>query len=559
MHVVEASHSFSLCAMLSAVLVLTIGLGSFFSSGHGMDFAAVSADGDPVLEKPIVRRQEHSPGVLLLQSNLSGPTEGEVVAKSVGNAIGSFSGVNMIRSGGKEAEVQNIVELADRDKNMAAAVSNGLFRTLATVTVIFYLVKCEKVALRIGTWKVLNGCLSLLITVLLFMAKKKAWMTVMPSINAEDSDILVLADVFNFVSFLGFAVFLVSLMKRFDGQLLKLTFVRTLGAHIIGFWGCDAFTVILKQHAFSRNASYCLLGVFVIILILELVFCLTAMLRSQADVSFQAERERSSESYLKASERMEVEISGFVGGFLLSIWVRFALIGNMPGSQYGRSITQGDLNHLRIVVLIHLLTWLAMEKFLQPRFNAPEAGAVTRKVVGKLTETIAMASSWLIFYSLQWDFYASNASVGSGSQGLVIELAAANSLAVTSSFVVFFAMFLLAVAGPGGACALVSSRFVNWAVLLGGLSWEAAAYMVVQGACGNLEQTQKQLMSFVMICCIVVALVPAWLTYVLPASLEEFDPLAAFPGSESQILQHKKEQVRKPEMVAIHSNLLCSR
>lgn len=354
--------------------------------------------------------------------------------------------------------------------------------------------------LRTRTWRLLSGTGSLFITVLLFMAMKKSWKL---CAGASTQESRLYADIFSCVRFLILLFGVPALLRWRDNAALRI-----LGTHLIGFAGADAFADVLRRNPFALHAGYYLLGVISMVLLL---LCLL----------FTCKKLRGAwQEYDESKERQEHEATGFIIGFLISMFVRFAITGSLPGSKKAGGIT---LTHL---IWMMAVTGASMKLYVLTSFLSAKVNAAERSVwfqrslrIGK--ESCAMTMAWMIFYFLQWFFwhvYAVDLTVEAGKYSTAL------SVAVTLSGLVMLTLLVVTfVAQKLGRSTLSLTELDNVFSLQTGFAWEMAFYAVsVAGVTSGIEDATAKAVSGVMWIMFLLFLVaPPWYFHMVPKAAEE--------------------------------------
>lgn len=354
--------------------------------------------------------------------------------------------------------------------------------------------------LRTRTWRLLSGTGSLFITVLLFMAMKKSWKL---CAGASTQESRLYADIFSCVRFLILLFGVPALLRWRDNAALRI-----LGTHLIGFAGADAFADVLRRDPFALHAGYYLLGVISMVLLL---LCLL----------FTCKKLRGAwQEYDEGKERQEHEAAGFIIGFLISVFVRFAITGSLPGSKKAGGIRLTHLIWMMAVTGTSMKLYV-MTSFLSAKVNAAERSVWFQRSLKIGKESCAMTMAWMIFYFVQWFFwhiYAVDLTVEAGKYSTAL------SVAVTLSGLVMLTLLVATfVAQKLGRNTLSLTELDNVFSLQTGFAWEMAFYAVsVSGITSGIEDATAKALSGVMwIVFLLFLVVPPWYLHMVPKVAEE--------------------------------------
>ncbi|CAE7401019.1 unnamed protein product [Symbiodinium natans] len=426
----------------------------------------------------------------------------------------------------------------EEEKQASTAMALSLLASLSFVLTVFYMWNTP--ALKVATRKILVSSISLFSVVLSFMVMKKVWKLIAGSESSSETK--TLSDIFSFLRFFILYMLPSILRKRLEKQMDtdRIRAFQIVGVHLIGFAGADAFSDVLKLNVFSASTYGYFLGVCCMAALLGIMSWATMKIRTRSQTpeaaplveGSSAAEDATGEPTQAASatatpegpvnqllETMEVEIEGFVVGFLVSMWVRFTVTGALPGAKYGRQITGDDVSWLLCFCLAAFFFATLLAAY-QARF--PAASATTRvqyflqRARRMLSMTTLMSFAWLAFFLCQWLLWHVTADGPNGSHHTA-KLTASNALALLASASVFLPMMALNLVGKADWLLYSSEAFVKVAALVLGFSWETAVYMVVQGASESTEgEATKKLLGIATILLILLLILPGWYMHMLP-------------------------------------------
>eukprot|EP00437_Effrenium_voratum_P030390 CAMPEP_0181413254 /NCGR_PEP_ID=MMETSP1110-20121109/8875_1 /TAXON_ID=174948 /ORGANISM="Symbiodinium sp., Strain CCMP421" /LENGTH=550 /DNA_ID=CAMNT_0023536057 /DNA_START=65 /DNA_END=1717 /DNA_ORIENTATION=- len=501
------------------------------SAEYKREAQSVAANGQVEPHHSYVRRESREKESLMHQ-------EPEPVNTVVQRATEAVSTLTV-----KAGEDKTVGVWKDEEKEASLAMSLALLASIGFVLAVFCMVSSSNSHLKVSTWRVLVSSISLFSVVLIFMAAKKLWKVVVGTTESDEAK--VVSDFFSFFRFLALLFAIPQLLKsRMDNENLKHC-AQIAGVHLIGFAGADAFTDVLKQDAFNSSPYYYLCGVVGTAACLGVLTWGTTKLRRRSGESASgaeaaapaapaapaeapaaaAEAEETplvsdapASPWMELVEKMEIQATGFVVGFLISMWVRFAVTGAVPGARYGRKVTGDDVSYLYGYAMFTAACAVGMEWAVIPHVNGREGQAVLKRAMRTVSESLWMALAWLVFYGSQWVLWHMTADE-SGTHHTA-KLTASNGLALVGSAMVFVPM----IAGQmmNSMRWMVWETFVSMAALILAFSWETAVYMAVQGSAESIEgDSEKKLVGMLNILSILAIILPGWYLYMLPLAREE--------------------------------------
>ena len=353
---------------------------------------------------------------------------------------------------------------------------NGLtmLGTLGFSLALFYLL-CSSLRHPTRRLIVLSG--SLFCAVLSFMGMKKLWK--LGSLSHELGQLLSAARFLTL--FWGLP------MLNFQSTGREALALQNAAGHLIGFAGADFFAEVLQLLAPSSHAEY-LFGVLSVQL---LWVALTLMFSRLKIYDLQC---------------MHVESSSFAVGFLLSVWVRFAVTGSTPGS-HGQALTSTEIQWMGLATCLALGLCLLAGRLCGAQAAAPFQGAMAW-----LTETAIMTAAWLIFFLVQWLCWYGVTSGHSKLQALERLLA----------------FLLQALASSAGALAFLGawstwagnhldSQLLRALALQVGHAWEVAIYtLAVEAPTTGHPAQQRYWQGALIIAFLLCGVLPGWYFYMVP-------------------------------------------
>ncbi|CAE7761448.1 ttll6 [Symbiodinium sp. CCMP2456] len=390
-----------------------------------------------------------------------------------------------------------------------AHLANGLILLgmLGFSGVLFYLSKSR---FQHSTRHLMLRSGSLLCTVLAFMAMKKIW-----KLSTPHHDLV--GGLFSAMRFLALFV-LVPWLGRRRGVPGKA--MQVAAGHLVGFAGADTFAQLLRL-AVTTPGQY-LLGVLGVQLLWVSMALLCSRLKQRYESLPHSDRD---ELDAVSMQEMHREAGGFAVGFLISVWVRFAVVGSVPGSPTKTgALTQADLMWMSFGTCLALMLCILVSGLSK---SLAGTSANLRCAVSWLAETTAMTASWLVFFWLQWLLWYSTTS-------------GHRKLEVTERLAAFMLQALVASLGSVavmGTCGAWSGKDATPDCLLRalalqmGYSWEVAMYgVLVETPTRELSLQQRYRQGAGIIAVLLCSVLPAWWWHLAPKAHEK----AASPAKGSE-------------------------
>ncbi|CAE7440990.1 unnamed protein product [Symbiodinium sp. CCMP2592] len=360
---------------------------------------------------------------------------------------------------------------------------------------------------------------SLLSTVLAFMAMKKMW-----KLSTQHHDLV--GSLFSAMRFLALFALLPWLgFSRRRARGVPGKAMQVAAGHFVGFAGADTFAQLLRL-AVTTPGQY-LLGVLGVQLLWVTMALLCSRLQQHYESLPHSDRD---ELDAVSMQDMHREAGGFAVGFLISVWVRFAVVGSVPCSPTKTgALTQADLMWMSFGTCTALMLCILVSRLSK---SLAGTSANLRFAVSWFAETTAMTASWLVFFSLQWLLWYSTTS-GHRKLEVTERLAAFMLQALVAS--------LGAIAVMGTSCLWSSEDAPSDCLLRAlalqiGYSWEVAMYAVlVETPTRELSLQQRYQQGAGIIAVLLCSVLPAWWWLLVPKVQQK----AASPakGSETPSLE----------------------
>mmetsp|Transcript_103 Transcript_103/g.198 ORF Transcript_103/g.198 Transcript_103/m.198 type:complete len:598 (-) Transcript_103:112-1905(-) len=443
----------------------------------------------------------------------------------------------------------------------AGQVAIPLFGTLVIFALLLCMLKSQDQLLQLGTWKLIHHSFSLFSTVMLFMIMRKMWRLMVGDVSQTDK---IVGEVLACVRFVFLMFSVPFALKMSFADPVKRKFVRTLGAHMIGFSGADCLSDLLKYELFSsRIAAYfggvCMMGGVLLVLNIG-VAMLNSMLagggkkpsdEEQAEAAGEPAAEESTPAeptpaeptpvsskttLLEELDAILVESTGFIMGFLFSIWFRFIIYGNLPGLHTGgRKLSESDVGELWGISVGFIVPGILLAMYLRPM--ASGKSRLMSILIGCTVEFCAMLASWLFLYADQWEWWLAIAEGGVLSNRLE-KLKAANCLAISATSAVLVAFIIARLAKKSKV--LLDLLLLNCIGLYVGFGWEIAIVTAIADATSLSNRTAQYWEDITIILCFMLVMLPGWWWYILPEAAKDGAELIAVsggPGKDEEITE----------------------
>jgi len=338
----------------------------------------------------------------------------------------------------------------------------------------------------------------------------------------------------------GFSRFLISLvggpviLLRVAPDSEKLEAFGSIIAWFTAFAGADCFGMLLLQTPWSASLGYSFAGVVVAGGILWILTYLASWARHLVVERAGAQPREVKELWSEHCARDEANYTGFIAGFVISVWVRFCISGSlsMPYSHpVGHTREQTYILCLvsvavlctSVVVIVAVHTWT-----LQGSSSRAQRFATMTQ------QMMSMTSSWLILFSGEWWCFWMLSDTAT-LRDETADLYAAMSLAMFSFVFAFLAIFVIDFAagrtGPRGEALLsLNTAFV----MIISISWQQLYFVAITSVGSHHGSKQHVANAFLLLAvCAIVA--PAWYLYIMPGAILK------------ESLEQQKEGVKEAE------------
>eukprot|EP00931_Biecheleriopsis_adriatica_P123534 TRINITY_DN98586_c0_g1_i1.p1 TRINITY_DN98586_c0_g1~~TRINITY_DN98586_c0_g1_i1.p1 ORF type:complete len:644 (-),score=106.84 TRINITY_DN98586_c0_g1_i1:54-1985(-) len=416
----------------------------------------------------------------------------------------------------------------ENEPSLEFAMSWVVIGFLTLVMGVFYLVNYTDKDIQKATWVTLSNTTSLFCALLIFDACDK--IIRLPILLSADgasgsghSNEWSCAKVKKSVTdplslFIGFSqmvlwfVLVQVSLARSCGTPQKVAAWGNIGGHIVGFSAVKAFYPLLFIDAFASSAYLNL----VVVLIAALSFMLLAVMANLSRIRFLRFRGRSEEDpivlfWLHQAEHTENELTAFALGFLISMCVRFGLVGCAARLHWAPDDTGSveQMTGLLLCVLLFAVLLIACSWLNR-------CSRISERQCELIEVTLAMSMGWCMLYLGHWMFWI--ASDGNGLIGNGDVMAAKTVVTFFCTCFGFAMLLVIDFAADRLPFFEHGLRSTSEAfVLLLGLSWESTFVKVLEASQKKAtDNTQDTLMTVVKALVLCFLVVPAWIMYIMP-------------------------------------------
>eukprot|EP00933_Yihiella_yeosuensis_P005409 TRINITY_DN109916_c0_g1_i1.p1 TRINITY_DN109916_c0_g1~~TRINITY_DN109916_c0_g1_i1.p1 ORF type:complete len:726 (+),score=135.53 TRINITY_DN109916_c0_g1_i1:126-2303(+) len=459
------------------------------------------------------------------------------------------------------------------EKRAAQSTALLLLGTILFVLGLFYLVNSPAKSLAAMTWEMINGMISIFITLATFNCIQLIWRlvkeTVIPiSLSAEhhahdhhDDDhhhgnghsllqksLSVLARLarakvkddghhdepspggtaLGVVDFLiAFLVFQL-IMKQARHQKVSIAAWSFFSGHFLGFVGAQMAANLLSFVPQDLHHLWCGLAALLFVLVsLSMIAhkCRRVVMLSVPPSKDKEEEERAYHRWDHQCEHAENEAYGFILGLMLSISIRFAIVGEVPslhGNPVGKSREQ--IQSFTIAICISFFMFLVTIGLSQGLED--KVGPTLRRIFEITKQVCAMNVAWSSVYCAQWLMWYLREPHNASSTITAVAI-----VALCWSGASFVALVCI----HGLSAVLENMNTVSWILeglmdvklpfgLILGFSWECVFHKTVKGVCNTFtfedSPFSADAVTVLVQFGVVLVMAPAWIIYICPKALE---------------------------------------
>jgi len=418
----------------------------------------------------------------------------------------------------------------------STAMALMLWLNVAVVTGIAYLVNSKHPEVWQATFVILSSTISIFCAVLLFNAIKYFTEIAFGKKEAKYGPPDTMSLAVSFMRLLVLAAMWQVLLFFVKHSRRAFAMVAVMGSEVIGFSAIDAFGQVQQMDYFSASPLRSALAIPIACVGLWVLCTLSDHARER---SLPEERLRSTETelYCELCQEAEDEYIGLTLGLLVSLVIRFAIIGKLPPLKGDPMVKQPwDVVALAgaclatgiLIILFCSLRWsLASDlRGLVPKVD---------RLCSIVTSVLSMTLGWCLLSAAEWGYWCSTSDEGLGLGGKM-----------TARVVVALTMSALTLVGiytklwitdklPINMNTLRGTSMVQFFGLLLGLSWkavfkEALSSLSMQWAAGPMRTLVDGGLSIAL--CLFV--MPPWALYIIPPVLDIHEEAEAAQHAHGQ-------------------------
>lgn len=422
------------------------------------------------------------------------------------------------------------------------------------MAVFFVMSNSADDSVRMMSFKLLSGSVSLGCTALLFQAFKVGWYMAFGQLEYYFG----LHCAIDLCKLL-FMMWLFPLVLRSSwSQPIRREALTQTGAHWIGFFGIQ-FSNSLLLNLFSSSPGNCF-GGMVAIIVMFLTLVIGARYYRWILLKHWREDEASWKPWMVQCDRLENEAMGLLFGYLLSLNIRFWIVGIMPGMPGYPPINTAEQVDIILLTTIPVgglaVAFVGMCKRYR---SALEQRPLLKRLADTGKHAITFSAGWLLFYFAQWQSYFLVLTPG------VYGTLSDNISGSVMTFLVgaFLATWFIYLQG------LISHAF-NWSrdevvlqelctgfIPLLGFGWETTMSIAIQGVAGQnsnsfksstmSDELSSDFLFFVLLILVVASVFPIWGLHMLPKCIGSLEDDARTQPEEDARKQPQEAARKQPQ------------
>lgn len=432
---------------------------------------------------------------------------------------------------------------------MTQALASVLLGTVAWVMCLFYYINSEDKDIRNTTWHTLSEMVSIFMAVLLFNAVRQVTNLghemdhhAPPTYEVRLIG-LVRMLLFFVVLKIGLYIFRFRNRKIAESQSMPksremsptpkedserrnqmnvLRVVGTLGAHFLGFSMIEVFGSVLVVH-FNRHVLLSLFGFFVCLAIVSIMHATTSFIRTVVKAPGKQEEELEWREICAETENESAAISM---GLVLSLFVRFAIVGEMPpvhGTAKNHSATEVWKLFGCALGFGGLLAITAIAGSKIKGNNEPAddnwRDCFVHRMVDFAERLMTMSMGWCLLHWGKWFYWEITSDRGLAKGSVVgAELVQVALFSLIAFISIRFIDRLADRLTRGTPPEIALRRTITMFGLLMGLSWESTFNTAVEALGDGYEGATRVIFDAIITFGICLAVGPAWAMYILPHS-----------------------------------------
>lgn len=410
---------------------------------------------------------------------------------------------------------------AEEMKNESTAMALMLWLNVGFVTGIAYLVHSKYAEVWQATFVILSSTISIFCAVLLFSAIKSVPALILGTKKEKyggGPDAMSLAT--SFIRLLVLAAVWQALLWSVRHSRRSFAMVGAMGAEVIGFAAIDAFGQVQQLGFFSASPIHSFLAVPIACVGLW-ALCTVSDAARERSLPESNYRSSKTELFEELCRESEDEYIGLTLGLLVSLVIRFAIIGKLPpltgdpmvkkpedvfaltGACFGTGI---------LIILFSSLRFRPNFQGLPPKLD---------RLCTILMNVLTMTLGWCLLSAAEWGYWCSTSDRGFGLGGKM-----------TARVVVALFMFVFTLVGiytklwvsklfPINWSGLKGANMVQFFGLLLGLSWKAVFKEALTSVSMRWDEgTIRTMVDGGLTVALCAFVIPPWTMYIIPRVLD---------------------------------------
>lgn len=372
---------------------------------------------------------------------------------------------------------------------------------------IFYFVHARSPVIRRSTWTMLNLAVSIFLAVLYNSFWDKITQR-MKGVNEESAHHAQHEPIYPLVIellvwWISFAFVGLYYSRK---VLLQLKGWGIIGGHIIGFAAINLFGNIAQMDAFRASPWGTLLVVLIFLVVMSVLLFASNVFANY--IGKQLEEEEA-EQWHEQSEETAMDFVCLCGGFLISLWIRFLILGHVPPVHGSHAVASDSEVFQLCAASVTLLVLCAVVSVFHHSFG--RAKTLAAAVTNFVAHCLSNAAAYCLLFTLTWNF--------SGSLGHTLMSKAVVAFASSVVTMLFIVVVSLPVHFTETDATSLRGVFSGLSLCVG-LSWEHAFNGSIEELTEALEDqlpyADKQWTIIGFTAVLVLITFPAWMAYILP-------------------------------------------
>lgn len=523
-------------------------LGTEAASGEDGRYEAELSPGGNAVFKKVVRRQEN------LQHNHL-PAKEEHISES-SEDVASIEAVTTTNSNsgywqnyassmyGQLVNISNSNPTQIEANNVALLSFMMLGGSMFFYVLVLYFITCGDQDIQATTWKVISGAMSLGCTALLFQSWRLLTF-LQGSQQPLDPDTIL---AFSVCRWFGAMLVIPFMMRWFVSPVIREA-VKELGGYFIGFAAIDAIGGLMKHGPWFQNPGCYFLGIQVYAAVFIAMMVLGWAIRRRIFADQDGNFKPDDTQWKLAVEGAEHNAFSLSIGLLLSALIRYAISHTVPELNSSPAYrSRKDVLFLLATAGIAAFTTMIISSAVS-YFKDPRYGPIGFRFATLVSQTLELATAWLFFYYMEWQFWWAAHLTGVVGGSEVDELVAEMAVTMLTTVLVFILIFFT------DKVADLLHRPRNSALrelhgsysLLIGFSWEMSLYITIKGVGVQYQNYAEGCWAMLQLSLLIlVIIVPLWWRVVLPRLLQVTEAHNVY-AEQRDALMAQKQAVKNAE------------